>query len=202
MTRRRAIALLSALVAASVVRPAVAMTVLPLDLPALTAGAGTIFVGRVTRVDPGVDERGIAAVWTTFAVEQTLKGATGPTLTLKQLGAPLGASGTPNGARAFASVPRFTPGESVMLFVHAPSALGFASPVGLGQGAFRIRDHDGRRVVTNDVANRNLDSGASGAASALGRGLPSPGAADVPSSDDLPLDTFLTRVRALVDANP
>jgi hypothetical protein len=202
VTRRRAILLLTALVAAFAARPAVAMTVLPLDLAALTAGAGTIFVGRVTRVDPGVDERGIAAVWTTFAVEQTLKGAAGPTLTLKQLGASFGASGTPNGARVFPNVPRFAPGESVMLFVHPPSALGFASPVGLGQGAFRIREHDGRRVVTNDVANRNLDAGASGAASARTRGLPSSEAAALPSSADVPLDALVTRVRALVDATP
>ena len=193
MTGRRAILLLTAL-AALVARSAVAMTVLPLDLPALTAGAGTIFVGRVTRVDTGVDERGIAAVWTTFAVDQTLKGAPGPTLTLKQLGTPLGAG-------AFPTVPRFAPGESVMLFVHAPSALGFASPVGLGQGAFRIRDRAGRRVVANDVANRNLDAGRSGTASARGRDLPSPGT-DVPSPPDLPLDTLVTRVRALVDATP
>jgi len=193
--RQRAILFLTALAATLVARPVVAMTVLPLDLPALTAGAGTIFVGRVTHVDPGVDERGIAAVWTTFAVEQTLKGAAGPTLTLKQLGAPLGAG-------AFPTVPRFAPGESVMLFVHAPSALGFASPVGLGQGAFRIRDHAGRRVVTNDVANRNLDADTRGAASARGRDLPLPGAADRPSPDDLPLDTLVTRVRALVNATP
>lgn len=190
MTLRRAILLLTALVAALVVRPAGAMTVLPLDLDALTAGAGTIFVGRVTRVDPGVDERGIAAVWTTFAVEQTLKGAAGPTLTLKQLGT----SGMPNGAGAYPNVPRFAPGESVMLFVHAPSALGFASPVGLGQGAFRIRDHDGRRVVTNDVANRNLDVGASGPAPTGARALADTG--------DLPLDTLVARVRVLVDATP
>jgi hypothetical protein len=202
VTRHRAIFLLTALVAALVARAAVAMTVLPLDLPELTAGAGTIFVGRVTRVDPGVDERGIPAVWTTFAVEETLKGAPRPTLTLKQLGAPLGASGTPSVARGYPSVPRFAPGESVMLFVHPPSALGFASPVGLGQGAFRIRDDGGRRVVTNDVGNRNLDARTSGAASARVRGLPSPEAGDVPSSDDLPLDTLLTRVRALVDATP
>lgn len=194
MTRRRAIAAVTALVAALLAQTAGAMTVLPLDLPALTAGAGTIFVGRVTRVDAGIDERGIAAVWTTFVIEATLKGATGPTLTLKQLGAPLGASGTSGGVRPYPNSPRFAPGESVMLFVHAPSALGFASPVGLGQGAFRIRDRDGRRVVANDVANRNLDAVSSGRAADAARGTA--------PSEHLPLDTLVARVRALVDAHP
>lgn len=200
MTRRRTIVLLLALVLATA-RPAAAMTVLPLDLAELTAGAGTIFVGRVTRVDPGVDERGIAAVWTTFAVDDTLKGAPGPTLTLKQLGAPLGAGGGSTRAGAFPSVPRFVPGESVMLFVHPVSALGFASPVGLGQGTFRIREHDGRRVVANDVGNRNLDTGASGVAPGARREVP-PDAANAGAPTDLPLDTLVTRVRTLVDATP
>ncbi len=184
MTRPRALVAL-ALLAVLLARIADAMTVLPLDLAALTEGAGTIFVGRVTRVDPGVDERGIAAVWTTFAIEQALKGDPGRILTVKQLGTSLGPRA------ALPSVPRFAPGESVLLFVHAPSTLGFASPVGLGQGTFRIREHDGRRVVVNDVANRNLDRAAPGAARRA-----------VDPSADLPLDAFVARVRALVDATP
>lgn len=193
MTRRRPIVFLLALVL-STARPAAAMTVLPLDLAELTAGAGTIFVGRVTRVDPGVDERGIAAVWTTFAVDDALKGAPGPTLTLKQLGAPLGAG-------VFPSVPRFVPGESVMLFVHPVSALGFASPVGLGQGTFRIREHDGRRVAANDVGNRNLDAGAPGVAPGAHRATP-PAVATAGAPADLPLDTLVARVRTLMDPTP
>jgi hypothetical protein len=184
VTPRRALAGLAtiALTATLIAGRAAGMTVLPLDLAALTEGAGTIFVGRVARVDPGVDERGIAAVWTTFEVDEALKGDPGRTLIVKQLGAPFG-RGT-----GFPSVPRFAPGEPVMLFVHAPSALGFASPVGLGQGAFRIRERGGRRVVENDVAHRNLDVATPAGARA----------AAAPSAD-LPLDTLVARVRALVD---
>lgn len=184
MTLRRALAMLALLVAL-LARVSDAMTVLPLDLAALTEGAGTIFVGRVTRVDPGIDERGIPAVWTTFAIEESLKGERGHTLTMKQLGTPLGPS------TALPSVPRFAPGELVVLFVHAPSALGFASPVGLGQGTFRVRERAGRRIVENDVANRNLD----GAAPPGARSASTP-------ADDLPLETLISRVRALVNATP
>lgn len=192
MTRRRTIVLLFALVCWAP-RPAAALTVRPLDLDELTNGAGTIFVGRVTRVDPGVDERGIAAVWTTFAVDDTLKGTAVPTVTLKQLGTPLGVG-------AFPSVPRFAPGEAVMLFVHPVSALGFASPVGLGQGTFRIHERDGRRVVANDVGNRNLDAAGAGAPAGARRAAPPDVAPGAPA--DLPLDTLVTRVRTLVGATP
>lgn len=173
------------LLALLAVGTAAAMSVLPLNLEELTARADTIFVGHVTRVDPGTDEQGIAAIWTTFAIDQSLKGAPGPSLTLKQLATPF--RGGP-----FPSTPRFVPGESVVLFVHAASALGFASPVGLGQGTFRIRERDGERVVENQLANGTIEVGITTAGRTMSG--PSPG--------PLPLDALLARVRALVASTP
>jgi hypothetical protein len=49
-----------------------------------------------------------------------------------------------------AGMPRFEPGEEVLLFLHAPSALGLTSPVGLGQGKIDlVRDKSGRRVAVS-----------------------------------------------------
>jgi hypothetical protein len=173
--------------------PARAMTILPLDLPALTQQAGRIFVGRVERVESGHDAHGLPVTWTTFAVEQTVKGPDGAHVTLKQLGASLG----PADARVLPhpGLPRYQPGESVVLFVHPESALGLTSPVGLGQGCFRIRDDHGAAVVENDVGNRNLGTAAL-AARALG--APSAPAPDMTPAP-LPLETLLGRVRALVE---
>ena len=167
-----------------------AMSVLPLDLAELAAEAGNIFVGRVERVDTGRDERGLPAVWTTFAVAESLKGGTAAHVTLKQLGA--GFADAAGGVATRGGLLRYAVGESVVLFVHPASTLGFTSPVGLGQGCFRIRERDGARVVENDVGNRNLEAGA-GTRSAA----PAPA-----TGGPVPLDVFLDRVRALVATRP
>lgn len=197
MPSRRArgvLAILVLLVLASM-ETAPAMTILPLDLAQLTGEAGRIFVGRVEQIQSGHDANGLPVVWTTFAVDQSLKGHASHHVTLKELGTSFG------GANArvvpHTGIPRYQVGESVVLFVHSESPLGFASPVGLGQGCFRIRDHDGERIAENDAGNRNLTSTDSGA-----RALARSGQADSEAPAVLPLATLLGRVRALVDAAP
>ena len=170
-----------------------AVTLLPLDLPELTGRAERIFIGRVETVAAGRDANGLPAVWTTFAVEQPLKGFTGSPpdhVTLKQLGAAFGGTDAP--VVPHAVLPRYRAGESVVLFVHPDSTLGFTSPVGFGQGCFRIDEQGGVRTVENDVGNANL--GAGGAA--RGRAL----AASAASAGPIPLATFVARVQALVGA--
>ena len=181
MRSRVAAAVVLLLVAAA---PAAGMTVLPLDLPALTDAAARIFVGRVERVATGRDASGLPATWTTFAVADQLKGTASAEVTVKQLGVRFGGDG--DAARSLPELPRYRVGESVVLFVHAESPLGFTSPVGLGQGCFRVRDEAGTTVVVNDVGNRNLPAARTAGIAA------SPAA--------LPLATFLAEIRALVAA--
>ena len=173
---------------------AAATTVLPLDLRELTGRADRIFLGRVEDVRSGRDASGLPAVWTTFAVDESLKGQAGSHVTLKELGTSFGGSGTV--VTPHAGIPRHRLGESVVLFVHADSTLGFTSPVGLGQGCFRIREQDGGRVVENDVGNRNLAVEGAAAARAQRGAPPIPSGAPEP----LPLTTLLERVRGLVAA--
>ena len=168
-----------------------AVTLLPLDLPELTGRAERIFVGRVETVATGRDANGLPAVWTTFAVEQPLKGWTGSPpahLTLKQLGAGFGGAGAT--VVPHAALPRYREGESVVLFVHPDSTLGFTSPVGFGQGCFRIDERGGVPTVENDVGNANLAS----AGPARGRAL----ATGAASAGPIPLAPFVARVQALV----
>ncbi len=176
-----------------------AVTLLPLDLPQLTGRADRIFVGRVETVATGRDANGVPAVWTTFTVEQPLKGWTGSApdhVTLKQLGASFGGAAAPVVPNAM--LPRYREGEAVVLFVHADSALGFTSPVGFGQGCFRIDERDGARTVENDVGNANLAPAATAHTlpSTSGRAL----ATGAASAGPVPLATFVARVQALAAA--
>ena len=171
-----------------------AMTLLPLDLAQLTGEAGRIFVGRVEDVQSGHDSNGLPAVWTTFAVDAALKGPAVDHVTLKQLGTTFGGAGAP--VVPHAGIPRYQRGEAVVLFVHPESTLGFTSPVGLGQGCFRILDRDGRQLTENDVGNRNLAIETRSARTLGATG--DTGSSPAP----LPLETLLGRVRALVDATP
>jgi hypothetical protein len=188
MARR---SLLAAAMLAALVSPVGAMTVLPVDLPAMTEDAERIFVGRVERVATGRDTHGLPATWTTFSVAERLKGPGAGSVTLKQLGTSLG--GDPAQVRPHPELPRYQVGETVVLFVHAESALGFTSPVGLGQGCFHVRGAPAAAVVENEVGNRNL------AGSIAPRALAAPHAA-AGASGPVPLDAFLVRVRGLVDA--
>lgn len=170
--------------------PARAMTILPLDLPAMTGQAARIFVGRVEHIEAGRDAGGLPATWTTFAVTERVKGAVGDTLTVKQLGTSLAG---PNGrVLPHPALPRYRVGESVVLFLQPESPLGFTSPVGLGQGCFRIRTDHGTSVAENDIGNRNLEP----AGARAGTRAAAPPTADAVTP--LALDALLTRVRGLV----
>ncbi len=172
--------------------PASAMTILPLDLPAMTGQAARIFVGRVERIESGRDASGVPATWTTFAVSERVKGPVGDTVTVKQLGTSFGSADGP--VLPHPALPRYRVGESVVLFMQPESVLGFTSPVGLGQGCFRVRSERGAAVAENDVGNRNL-APASAPARTLGATVTA-----APSAAPLALDALLARVRALVDA--
>lgn len=124
------------------------MLVKRLALEEVTAEASRIVHGTVAEVQAGRDQAGIPATWVTLEVAETLKGAAAGRVTIKQLGA---AEPLPDGALGgFAGLPRYAVGEEVVLFLRAESAAGFTSPVGLGQGVYRVRRIDGRRAVRSD----------------------------------------------------
>jgi hypothetical protein len=134
------------------------MMVKRLSLDQVAAEAQRIVHGRVVEVRSGRDEHGAPATWVTLDVERTLKGSAGGRLTVKQLGA---ADPLPDGGLAvIAGLPRYAVGEEVVLFLRGDSARGFTSPVGFGQGVYRVDRTDGRALVRRDLpgASEPLDA--------------------------------------------
>jgi hypothetical protein len=142
LARRLAAALV---LAAGLAVRAQAMDVLPLGLEEVVDRAGDVVHGTVVEVAPGRDADGVAATWVTVAVAESLKGGARDRLTFKQVG-----TSEPLGDGAIFRVPglpRYRVGDELVLFLHPPSARGFTSPVGLGQGVVRVEAQSGERFV-------------------------------------------------------
>jgi hypothetical protein len=127
------------LVAAMVVAaapPLPATTIRRMPLARVARDAARIVHATVVDVRSGRDASGLPATWVTLDVARSLKGRAARRLTIKQYGAatPL-ADGT---LARVAGLPRWEPGEEVVLFLRAESRLGFTSPVGLEQGRYRV----------------------------------------------------------------
>jgi len=144
---------LGCLTLALAVTPTPASQVRPVNLEQMTERAATIFAGRCLETTVALDpEVGLEVTTATFEVHRTVKGQLGSTVVVRMVG------GEDRRAReSIAGMPRFRPGDEVVLFLYAPSALGLSSPVGLGQGRFAvITDKQGRKIAVNDLDNRNL----------------------------------------------
>jgi hypothetical protein len=111
----------------------------------------------------------------TIEVDRTLKGHAGRRLVFKMYsgGRGRGMDAGPIG------LPRFEPGEELILFLYPESRSGLTSPVGFGQGKFRrLLDKNGEELAINDFGNRSLFQGLSeSAADRIGkpRGGKAPG---------------------------
>jgi hypothetical protein len=133
-----------------VAAPARPMEVRRLGLDDVVDRAASIVHGTVREVASGRDVDGIPATWVTLDVAECLKGHAGRSLTFKQLGVqdPL-----PDGALLrMAGLPRYRPGDEVVVFLHAPSGRGFTSPVGLGQGLYRAEPAAKGRALRSAAA--------------------------------------------------
>src|SRR5437867_1673906 len=142
----------------ALVAPARGTTILPMPLGQVAREAARIVHGTVVDVRSGPDEGGLAATWVTVAVARAVKGAVGTQLVFKQYGVsePLD-DGT---VARVAGLPRYVVGEEIVLFLRADSRSGFTSPVGFGQGTYRVERRGGRAVVHADAparGRRDLD---------------------------------------------
>ena len=125
----------------------------PLELAATEATR--IVHATVIDVHSDRDEWGAPATWITLDVARTLKGAVPRHLTIKQLGtaAPL----SDGVLTRIPGLPRYAVGEELVLFLRDDSAHGFTSPVGLGQGVYRVVRRGGRRTVQGDLSRKEED---------------------------------------------
>lgn len=124
------------LVAVLLVGRARAMDVTPLPFERVVAEAVSIVHGTVTAVVSERDGSGLPATWVTLAVTECLRGRAEPRITFKQFG--LSQPLTDGTLVRLPGVPHYRVGEEVVLFLRAASPRGFTSPVGLGQGLYRV----------------------------------------------------------------
>ena len=174
---------------ASWITPVRATVILPLSLEQMAARASLIFEGRVTAVETRLDTRSQrVATFTTFEVLDAIKGAPGSSHTIKQVGGRL--PGSAHELRIH-GVPRFEPGQSYVVFLPAPSRLGFASPLGLSQGVYGVSEQAGQRVVRQPDRSRTA-----------GRSTLTPAARAKPAAAGTArftsLDAFKTTLRSMV----
>ena len=130
--------------------PARATSVLPLYLDQIIDGAAIAFHGSC--IDNRVErdtQTGLIVTYTTFQVQDVLKGQVAPVHTIKQIGGRLpGAAGSIE-VRRIEGVPQFEVGQSYVVFLYGVSSAGFSSPVGLGQGKFDVLPGPAGPQVTN-----------------------------------------------------
>ena len=166
-----------------------------MNLDDITASAQYIFAGRClsseSRYDP---DTGREVFFVKFSVAQMIKGEEVDEITFKMSKV----------AVDIGSVPTFTSGDEVILFLYGRSDVGFTSPVGLAQGAFSVLSSStGEKVVVNGNNNTHLFQGidttkyakrASGASfsAALDRVVPH-------QSGPINYQTFITVVEGMVD---
>lgn len=118
-----------------------------LALPEMVDQAGTIFIGTVTHAQGGTDENGDIVTYTTFKVEQLIKGKAGATIGIKQFGGET----APGKGMLITHMRYFTAGEHVLVMLYPVSSIGFTSPIGLSQGVWRVS-------ANGDVEGVDLDA--------------------------------------------
>ncbi len=117
-----------------------------LALPEMVDQAGTIFIGTVAHAQGGTDQNGDIVTFTTFKVEQLIKGKAGATVGIKQFGGETATQGM-----RISHMRYFTAGERVLVMLYPVSSIGFTSPIGLSQGVWRVN-------ANGDVEGVDLDA--------------------------------------------
>ncbi len=146
--------LFAAWLALALAAPALATSVIPLDLGQIVDGSAVAFQGVCTENRTGRDPRtGLIATMTTFRVDDVLKGDVPATYTIKQIG---GEDTGGNIKFKVHGVPEFKVGRSYVVFLNGVSSAGFSSPVGLSQGSFEILPGANGPEVANGRDFRDL----------------------------------------------
>jgi hypothetical protein len=145
--------------------PSGAVTLLQLNLEDLCLRADRVYRGTVISVEPGSVEMGGGRLPTvTYAIRvdeafkgsfENRKGERFASLTTIGKMAPV----TVDGIRRvwdLSGIPELSVGASYLLFTTPPSAVHLSTPVGLGQGCFRIAGREGAEEAENQFRNIGL----------------------------------------------
>lgn len=157
MTRRSFAPLILAVLAASIGKaPAMTLSAGDANIVELLQQSSDIVVGRVAKVEDGLDERGVPYTEVTLEVSESIRGGLSGQVTFRQFGL-LQPRPMPYGRLTMMPAPpgfpKYQAGEEVVLMLR-PSArwTGFRMPAGVTQGKFKL----GPGHVANDTGNRGL----------------------------------------------
>jgi hypothetical protein len=137
----------------------------PVNLAYLSQRADVILQGRIIKVveEPLPGYPNIPTVSVTVAVDQSLRGVAKKIYTFREVRI---------GQRPTSAKRSYGVGQRYMLFLPSPSQYGLSSPIGMGQGRFRIApDSKGRTSVMNEHSNMGLFRDVATAAGAAGKQL-------------------------------
>ncbi len=164
-----------------------ATSVLPISLEQLSTRASLIFYAEVVNNQVKKDEQsGYIATFTEFKIIDLIKGKTGDTHTIKQIGGHLKGANT---TLRIHGVPQYQTGNKYVVFLPKASGLGFSSPLGLHQGSFTVLTIDGEQIVSN---GRNLSEQPRQSS----RNIQIPLAVSVSNPSQARLDDFTNTIRA------
>lgn len=137
-----------------------ATTMAPQNLAALAKSAQDIVVGDVTRISEG-RQGNLGFLEVEVSVSEAILGTPGRTLKFRQFGAQA-KQPVENGRRFIGqlpSMPQYTVGENVILFLGRPSSLGFRTTIGLQQGKFTVISGNAVNAFQNNGLFKNVPTG-------------------------------------------
>jgi hypothetical protein len=177
---------MTAAMLAAITVPAGAAMVAKMNLSQLTDRAEAIFRGHVLSAEPGKITIGggtLPTVTYRLRVDEAFKGEfeakenASPEVEITMLGtfkAAVSSGSQTHLSSSLPEVPKLRVGENYVLFTTAPGKSGLRSPVGLGQGSFRIYPGANKtELAVNELNNLGLFDGR-GAAQRAGNVAPGP----------------------------
>ncbi len=147
-----------AMIAFSMV-PSEATSLKVMNLEDLVGNSQRIFSAVCQNVSSGFDENNLPYTSYSFLVTDSIHGvANQQVVVIKQFGLaePIQLNNGVTQLSRIAGMPRYVAGQEYLLFLNRESRLGFSSPIGLLQGAFRVEGRGTSRTVINGLRNANL----------------------------------------------
>ena len=139
--------------------PSEATSLRVMNLADLVGHSQRIFSAVCQSVSSGFDENNLPYTSYSFLVTDGIHGvANQQVVVIKQFGLaePIQLDNGLTQVTRIEGMPRYVPGQEYLLFLNQESRLGFSSPIGLLQGAFRVQGRGTSRTVVNGMRNANL----------------------------------------------
>ncbi len=139
--------------------PSGATSLRVMNLEDLVGHSQRIFSAVCQSVSSGFDENNLPYTSYSFLVTDSIHGvANQQVVVIKQFGLsePIQLENGVTQVSRIEGMPRYAPGQEYLLFLTQESRLGFSSPIGLIQGAFRVQGRGTSRTVVNGMGNANL----------------------------------------------